>query len=236
MSEKKLLSESAVRRLMKYANLDQATAEEFLARTAIAEETEQEAAATEQELTEQESSQELELDAAADLDDANADLASAAADLADASDDLEDAEDDLVAAAEAPMDEDQVEALVDAVLSAISDVTGVEAEVVSDVAAAEMDDDAAEDELAAAAELEAAAEPMGEMKKQGEKDRDDESEGERLGALDKHDDETEKDRRDDSLGDWGSRTDEAALVARVTRRVAERLLRSVDTEDNTDTE
>lgn len=223
MSEKKLLSESAVRRLMKYANLDQATAEEFVARNAIQEE---------------DSSQELELDAAADLDDANADLEDAADDLADATADIESAEDDLVAAAEAPMDEDQVEALVDAVLSAISDVTGVEAEVVSDVAAAELDDDAAEADFAAGAEMDAADDELeladtedivAMAEKQGEKDRDDESEGERLGAVDKHEDETEEDRRDDSLGDWGSRTkNEAALIARVTRRVAERLLKSAD--------
>ena len=221
MSEKKLLSESAIRRLMKYANLDQATAEEFMARNAIQEE---------------DSSQELELDAAADLDDANADLEGAADDLADATADIESAEDDLVAAAEAPMDEDQVEALVDAVLSAISDVTGVEAEVVSDVAAAELDSDADAEMMAMDAEEVAAdddavelvaAEPelaedtidteIGHLRKNTEDDK------EHIDNLEKDiDDDREEERRGEH-----ARTNEAALVARVTRRVAERLLKTV---------
>jgi len=221
MSEKKLLSESAIRRLMKYANLDQATAEEFMARNAIQEE---------------DSSQELELDAAADLDDANADLEGAADDLADATADIESAEDDLIAAAEAPMDEDQVEALVDAVLSAISDVTGVEAEVVSDVAAAELDSDADVEMMAMDAEEVAAdddavelvaAEPelaedtidteIGHLRKNTEDDK------EHIDNLEKDiDDDREEERRGEH-----ARTNEAALVARVTRRVAERLLKTV---------
>ena len=218
MSNKKLLSESAIRRLMKYANLDQATAEDFLSRTAIQEE---------------ESAPELELDAAAELDDAHDELEDAGADIADAADDLAGAEADMVAAADAPMDEEQVEALVDAVLGAISDVTGVEAEVVSDVAAAEAEADAdlemvavgaeelAGDELAGD-ELEMDAE-LAEDAIDTELHHDDENikdDYEHIDALKKdiEGDEEEKRRAD------RARTNESALVARVTRRVAERLL------------
>jgi len=217
MSNKKLLSESAIRRLMKYANLDQATAEDFLSRTAIQEE---------------ESAPELELDAAAELDDAHDELEDAGADIADAADDLAGAEADMIAAADAPMDEEQVEALVDAVLGAISDVTGVEAEVVSDVAAAEAEADAdlemvavdaeelaADDELADdELEMELAEDAIDtELHHDDENIKDDEG---HIDALKKDikDDEEEKRRAD------RARTNESALVARVTRRVAERLL------------
>ena len=72
---------------------------------------------------------------------------------------------------------------------------------------------------------------------QGEKDKDDESESARLGAISKDKGlkgskkKRQKSRRDDALGDRGTRTDESAqgtndLVEEITRRVAARILKS----------
>jgi len=181
---------------------------------------------------------ELDLDAADDLEggspeeDAEADV------------DIEKADDEMgLDAAEPEGRMISVDDFLSALESALEGVMGDEVEIDSDEMADE--EPAIEDEEAADMDMGAADMDMDmavddeEMleEDQGEKDKDDESESARLGAISKDKGlkgskkEKQKSRRDDALGDRGTRTDESTeanddLVEAVTKRVAARILKS----------
>ena len=136
-----------------------------------------------------------------------------------------------------------VDDFLSALESALEGVMGDEVEIDSDEMADEEpgieDEEAADMDMGAAdVDMDMAVDDEEMLEEdQGEKDKDDEAESARLGAISKDKGlkgskkEKQKSRRDDALGDRGTRTDESTeanddLVEAVTKRVAARILKS----------
>lgn len=240
MSKKTLLSESQVRQFMKLAKLAPLTPGFVEGLTE----------SHGRGIGENPPHARLEEDEHADEEATEHELGDMDDDVHDKDEEIDDLEADLDDA-DAELDGDGADQMISvgdlmtAMKVALEDVTGqpVEATVEDEVEADIVDIDAADDLEVDAADLEADTdmEMDDEMleEDQGEKDKDDERESARLGAI-SHDTglkgpkkKKQKSRRDDVLGVRGTRTkkNESAeatdeLVEQITKRVAARILKS----------